>query len=227
MKSCESRRYSMLAHHFVEWFHFLLNHGLSVTLRGTRSVDPFLPSEDLDDLTVLLVFERAAFFASVTFLETFLADALVFEATCFAVDLVAAVAFFVADLVFEAAFLATVEVFFVAVFVAAFALEVTFFAALEVFSAPLAAVLTFLAIAALRPASWSFLEPAEATFETVSIFAPISFFAVAAPIPGSAVNASIFELPFAVIGSPITPWWARLINSSLRQFVARRWIDDV
>jgi hypothetical protein len=94
-------------------------------------------------------------------------------------------------------------------------------------SIALAAAPTFFATVAPRPAFWSFLEPAEATLETVSIFALTNFFALIAPIPGSAVNASIFELPFTAIGPPITPWWARLINSSLRQFVTKRWIDDV
>ena len=208
MKGCASRRYSMLAHHFVKDFHFFLNHGISVTLRGTRSVEPFLPSEDLDDLKAFL--DSAAFF------ETFFAVALVLEA-----------AFFAAAFVFETVLLAAVDDFLAVDFVADFALDATFFAAPEALSITLAAAPTFFATAALRPAFWSFLEPAEATLETVSIFALTNFFAVAAPIPGSAVNASIFELPFAAIGSPITPWWARLINSSLRQFVTRRWIDDV
>ena len=263
MKGCASRRYSMLAHHFVKDFHFFLNHGISVTLRGTRSVEPFLPSEDLDDLkafldsaaffetffAVALVLE-AAFFAAAFVFETvllaavddflavdfvadfaldatFFAVALVLEAAFFDLALVATVAFFAAAFVFETVFLAAVDDFLAVDFVADFALDATFFAAPEALSITLAAAPTFFATAALRPAFWSFLEPAEATLETVSIFALTNFFAVAAPIPGSAVNASIFELPFAAIGSPITPWWARLINSSLRQFVTRRWIDDV
>ena len=217
----------MLALSFVKEFHFLLNHGISVTLRGTRSVDPFLPSEDLEDLTVWLTLERVDFLASDAFVETFFPAAFVFDAAFFDADLVATVAFLAAAFAFATVLLAVEEDFLPADLVAAFAFEATFFAAPEALSAILAAALTFFATAALRPASWSFLELAEATFVTESIFALTSFFAVAAPMPGSAVNASIFELLFTAIGSPITPWWARLINSSLLSFVIRRRIDDV
>jgi len=195
----------MLAHHSAKKFHFLLNHGISVTLRGTRRVEPFRPSVDLDDLAVFLPFERAAFLTSPAFFETFFAAAFVFEVAFFEAVLVAVVAFLAAALVFDAAVLATDEDFLAVDFVAVFALDAAFFAAPEALSTALAAVPTFFATAALSPASWSFLEPAEAILETVSIFALINFFAVAAPIPGSAVNVSIFEFPFAVIGSPITP----------------------
>jgi len=195
----------MLALYFVAVHHFLLNQGISVTLRGTRSVEPFLPSEDLDDLTVCLTLEAVAFLASVAFFETFLAAALVFDAAFFDTDLVAAVAFFAAVLAFDAVFLAAVEDFFAVDLVTAFVFEATFFAEPEALLATLAAALTFFATAALRPASWSFLEPAEVTFATESIFALTNFFAVAAPIPGSDVNASILELLFTAIGSPITP----------------------
>ena len=217
----------MLALSFVKEFHFLLNHGISVTLRGTRSVDPFLPSEDLDDLTVWLTLERVDFLASDAFVETFFPAAFVFDAAFFDADLVATVAFLAAAFAFATVLLAVEEDFLPADLVAAFAFEATFFAAPEALSAILAAALTFFAIAALRPASWSFLELAEATFVTESIFALTSFFAVAAPMPGSAVNASIFELPSTAIGSPIPPWRVRLINSSLHQFVTRRRIDGV
>ncbi len=194
---------------FEEQNHFfLLNHGMSETLRGTRSVDPLRPSADLEDLTVCFALE--------TFSETFFAAAFDLVAAFFDADLAAEVAFFAAVLDFDVAFLAAVldfdAAFFAApadflavVLVAVFAFDAAFFAAPDALSAALAAALTFLATAALRPASWSFLEPAEATFDTVSIFALINFFAVAAPIPGSAVNFSIFELPFAAIGSPNSP----------------------
>ena len=135
----------------------------------------------------------------------FLAAVLVFDTVFFAAALVFEVAFLAAVLVFDAAVLAAEDDFLAVDFVAVFAFEATFLTVTEALSATLAAAPTFFATAALRPASWSFLEPAEATFETVSIFALISFFAVTAPIPGSAVNVSIFEFPFAVIGSPITP----------------------
>lgn len=171
--------------------------------------------------------ETVAFLASVAFFETFFAAAFVFDTAFFDADLVATVAFFAAVLAFDTDFLAAEEDFFAVDLVTAFALEATFLAESEALPAALAAALTFFAAAALRPASWSFLEPAEATFATESIFALINFFAVAAPIPGSAVNASILELLFTAIGSPITPWRARLINSSLLLFVIRRRIDDV
>ncbi len=183
---------------FEEQNHFfLLNHGMSETLRGTRSVEPLRPSADLEDLTVCFALE--------TFSETFFAAAFDLVAAFFDADFAAEVAFFAAVLDFDAAFFAAPADFLAVVLVAVFAFDAAFFAAPDALSAALAAALTFLATAALRPASWSFLEPAEATFDTVSIFALINFFAVAAPIPGSAVNFSIFELPFAAIGSPNSP----------------------
>ena len=156
------------------------------------------------------------FLALETLSETFLAAAFDFVAAFFEVDFAAEVAFlaaaFVAELAFLAAVLDLLAAFFAApadflavVFVAVFAFDAAFLAAPDALSAALAAAPTFFATAALRPASWSFLEPAEATLDTVSIFALTSFFAVAAPIPGSAVNFSIFEFPFAAIGSPVTP----------------------
>ena len=209
----------MLAHRQQKGIHFLLNHGISVTLRGTRRVEPFRPSADLEDLTLFEALE--------TFSETFLAAALDFVAAFFDADLATDLAFsatvfdlepafFATDFVAEvallaavfdlpAAFLATTADFVAADLVALFALDAVFLAAPETFSAAFAAALAFLATAALRPASWSFFEPADATLEIVSIFALINFFAVAAPIPGSAVNFSIFEFPFAAIGSPVSP----------------------
>ncbi len=139
--------------------------------------------------------ETVAFLASVAFLETFLAAALVFEAAFFDTALVATVAFFAAVLAFDAVFLATEEDFFAVDLVTVFAFEATFFADSEALLATLAAALTFFATAALRPASWSFLEPAEATFETVSIFALISFFAVTAPIPEVQLTCRFLNSP--------------------------------
>lgn len=174
--------------------HFFLNHGISVTLRGIRRVDPLRPSPESEDLTLSLPF--------VAFSETFLAADLVFVAAFLEADLAAEVAFLAADFDLEAAFFTTEADFLAVDLVAVFAFDAVFLAALEALSAALAAALTFFATAALRPASCNFLEPADATLETESIFALINFFAVAAPIPGSAVNVSIFELPFAAIGSP-------------------------
>lgn len=197
MDGCDTRRYSMIALFEEQNHFFLLNHGMSETLRGTRSVEPLRPSADLEDLTVCFALE--------TFSETFFAAAFDLVAAFFDADFAAEVAFFAAVLDFDAAFFAAPADFLAVVLVAVFAFDAAFFAAPDALSAALAAALTFLATAALRPASWSFLEPAEATFDTVSIFALINFFAVAAPIPGSAVNFSIFELPFAAIGSPNSP----------------------
>ena len=200
--------------------HFFLNHGMSLTLRGIRSVPPLRPSEDFADSTVWLsedlpVTLSATFFAvdDVFFAADFAADE-DFLAVVFAADFAFVVAFFAADFDFVAADLA-----------ADFAFVVAFFAAPEALSAALAAALILLATAALRPASWSFLELADATFETVSIFADTNFFAVAAPIPGNAVNVSIFESPFPAIGSPTHPCGARFINTSPATLATMRWID--
>lgn len=178
--------------------HFFLNHGMSLTLRGIRSVPPFRPSEDFADSTVWLSEDLPV----------------TLSATFFAVDDVFSAADFAAD-----------EDFLAVVFAADFAFVVAFFAAPEALSAALAAALILLATAALRPASWSFLELADATFETVSIFADTNFFAVAAPIPGNAVNVSIFESPFPAIGSPTHPCGARFINTSPATLATMRWID--
>ena len=224
MKGCVPRRYSMLTHYCGISIHFFLNHGISVTLRGTRSVEPFRPSVDFEDLTVCLALETAVFFALEAFCDTFFAADLVLDAAFFAaavvflaVDLVAVLAldaaFLEADVVFAAAFLAAAVDFLAVDLVAVLALVAAFLADFEALSAVFAAAPIFFATAALRPASWSFLEPADAILDTVSILALINFFAVAAPIPGSAVNASIFELPFEAIGPPTTPY--RCITSIL------------
>lgn len=192
---------------------------------------PLRPSEDFVDSTVWLSLDF-----SVTLSTTFFAAEDVFSAADFAADvdflavvltadLAFVVAFLAADFDFDAADLAA-DVDFLAVDLAAdLAFVVAFFAAPEALSAALAAALILLATAALRPASWSFLEPADATFETVSIFADTNFFAVAAPIPGNAVNVSIFESPFPAMGSPNSPCGARLINTSPVTLATMRWID--
>lgn len=151
---------------------------MSRTLRGTLSVPPFRPSSDLVEGSV---FFATDFAFSAVFLE---AVAAFFEVD-FAVDFAFAAVALVADLAFVVVF-----------FVAAFALLAVDFVAFLVFSTALAAAPTFLATAALRPASWSFFAPAPATLLTESNLAATSFFAVAAPTPGSAVNTSIFEEPF-------------------------------
>ena len=158
---------------------------MSRTLRGTLSVPPFRPSSDLVEGSV---FFATDFAFSAVFLE---AVAAFFEVdfAFAAVDFAALDAFFAVALVADLAFV-------VVFFVAAFALLAVDFVAFLVFSTALAAAPTFLATAALRPASWSFFAPAPATLLTESNLAATSFFAVAAPTPGSAVNTSIFEEPF-------------------------------
>ena len=170
---------------------------------------PFRPSEDFADSTVWLSEDLPV----------------TLSATFFAVDDVFSAADFAADFDFVAADLAADADFLAPDLAADFAFVVAFFAALEALSAALAAALILLATAALRPASWSFLELADATFETVSIFADTNFFAVAAPIPGNAVNVSIFESPFPVMGSPTPPCGARFINTSPATLATMRWID--
>ncbi len=161
----------------------------------------FLDFASLDLLAKFFAFS-ATFFAVVLAL---VAAAFALAGASFAADFDLEVAFLAAVFEVAAAFLAALTDFLAVDLVALFALDAAFFATPDALSAAFAAALTFLATAALRPASWSFFEPAEATLETVSILALINFFAVAAPIPGSAVNFSIFELPFADIGSPVTP----------------------
>lgn len=154
-----------------------------------RSVEPLRPSSDFFVGTVFLpaAFPLATVAFAVLFaLEaTFLVAEDAFDAAAF-VDLVA----------FAATFLEADFAFAAVVFVAVLALEAVDLVAVFALLAALAAALTFLATAALNPASSSFFEPAPAIFETLSIFAATSLFAVAAPTPGSAVNASILEEPF-------------------------------
>jgi hypothetical protein len=59
--------------------HFFLNHGMSLTLRGKRSVPPFRPSEDFADSTVWLSEDLP-----VTLSATFFAVDDVFSAADFA-----------------------------------------------------------------------------------------------------------------------------------------------
>ena len=187
MHGCEPRRFSIIALKDAPGLHFLLNQGMSRTLRGTLSVLPLRPSSDFFEGSVFLAadvaFEAVVFAVFDAFEAVFFATVFAFEA----VFLEAAAVFWAVDFALEAAVFAA-EVAFVAVaFVAFFP-----------FSAAFAAAPTFLATAALKPASCSFFAPAPATLLTESNFAATSFFAVAAPIPGSAVNASILEELFLV-----------------------------
>ena len=96
-------------------------------MRGTRSVEPFRPSGDLEDLTV--------FFALETFSETFLAAAFDFVAAFFDTDLAAEVAFLAAVLDLLAAFFAAPADYLAVVLVAVFALDAAFLAAPDALSA--------------------------------------------------------------------------------------------
>ena len=167
MHGCEQRRLSIIALKAHHGLRFLLNQGMSRTLRGILSVSPLRPSSDF--------FDGSVFFAADVALE----------AVVFAVFVAFEAVFFAAVFAFAAVFLEAAAVF-LAVDVA---LEAVVFAA----EAAFAAAPTFFATAALSPASCSFFAPAPATLLTESNFAATSFFAVAAPIPGSAVNASILE----------------------------------
>ena len=180
MHGCEQRRLSIIALKAHHGLRFLLNQGMSRTLRGILSVSPLRPSSDF--------FDGSVFFAADVALE----------AVVFAVFVAFEAVFFAAVFAFAAVFLEAAAVF-LAVDVA---LEAVVFAA----EAAFAAAPTFFATAALSPASCSFFAPAPATLLTESNFAATSFFAVAAPIPGSAVNASILEELFlAAIVSLASP----------------------
>lgn len=182
MHGCEQRRLSIIALKAHHGLRFLLNQGMSRTLRGILSVSPLRPSSDFFDGSVFfaadVALEAVVFAVFVAFEAVFFAAAFAFAA----VFLEAAAVFLAVDVALEAVVFAA-EVAFVAVaFVAFFPLSAAF-----------AAAPTFFATAALSPASCSFFAPAPATLLTESNFAATSFFAVAAPIPGSAVNASILE----------------------------------
>ena len=138
----------MLTHCRGKSFHFFLNQGISVTLRGTRSVEPFRPSDDFDDLTVCLALETAAFFVLEAFSDTFFATDFVLDAAFLAaavdflaVDLVAVLAleaaFLEAEAVFAAAFLAAAVDFLAVDLVAVLALSQPFLQTLRLCQQPL------------------------------------------------------------------------------------------
>ena len=181
----------------------LLNQGISFTVRGTLRVLPFLPSVDLEDLTVRLPAVRL-----IDFSATFRPDAVALDAAFLAVDFALVVAFFAVDLALEITFFAA------AFFAVDFALEITFFTA--AFFADGFFVAAFLAgdffvtadnnffeITALSPALTSPFWPAFTILAGVLRPAPLSFFAVAFPTPGNVIriaSGSFFGLP--VISSP-------------------------
>ena len=89
--------------------HFLLNQGMSRTLRGTLSVAPFRPSSDFLEGTVMLG-------ASLALATVFLATALALLAELFALPFAFVAVFFVAAVAFSAVFLAAAVAFFADVF---------------------------------------------------------------------------------------------------------------
>tara|TARA_Y100000768_G_scaffold139755_2_gene104113 strand:+ start:3492 stop:4025 length:534 start_codon:yes stop_codon:yes gene_type:complete len=133
----------------------------------------------------------------------------VFDFTLLAKFLALAGAFFAAAFALLAVALALAGAFFAA----AFALLATALVADAALSALFAADAIFLATAAFIPALISLEAPAEATFDTVSSLASTSFFAVAAPTPGNAVNFSILDaLVCEAILSPITSMKASFLE---------------
>jgi hypothetical protein len=186
----------------------LLNQGISVTDRGTLRVLPFLPSVDLEDLTV-----RLPAVLLIDFSATFRPDAVAFDAAFFAVGLALETTFFTAA--FFAVALTLDTTFFTAAFFAvALTLDTTFFTAaffavgflVTAFFADgffVTADNNFFEITALSPALISPFWPAFTMLAWVLIPASLSFFAVAFPTPGNAIriaSGSFFGL--LVISSP-------------------------
>ena len=167
--------------------YFLRNHGISFRLRGMFNVFPFLPSSEFDDFTLLSPLGLTVLSA------TFLPDAVAFEAAFLAAPLALLAAFFAVDFALETALVAD---FLAEDFSAAGFLEVAF---LET------AAINFFEIIALNPALINPFCPALAMPEDDLIPASLSFFAVAFPTPGNAINAargSFFGL--AAISPPIS-----------------------
>jgi hypothetical protein len=167
----------------------------------------------LGDGPIFLVLDVSFFSAfGFTLLAKFLALAGAFFAAAFAllaVALALAGAFFAAAFALLAVALALAGAFFAA----AFALLATALVAEAALSALFAADAIFLATAAFIPALINLEAPAEATLDTVSNLASTSFFAVAAPTPGNAVNFSILDaLVCEAILSPITSMKASFLE---------------
>ena len=168
---------------------------MSFTDLGTLMLDPF---RSLSREVLRLVLADWVF--STTFSATFCPlptafslASLVAAAAFVEVVLAFAAAFFVVDLALLAAFFATSD-----------ALLVAFLAAFLVPLAALAAVKTFFATAAERPAFCKSPRLAFANLATVPNLAAVSFFAVAAPTPGNDVMPE--SLDFFAMVSPITTW---------------------
>ena len=113
--------------------------------------------------------------------------------------LVAVAAFFEVDLAFDAAFLAALA-----------ALPVVFFTVFLVAEAAFAAANTFVATPAESPAFFKSPRLAFANLATVPSFAAFSFFAVAAPTPGSDVSPE--PLALVAMVSPVWSWYGPNLN---------------
>ena len=164
-------------------FQRFLNQGMSLTDLGTLMFEPFRSLS----LLVLRVVAAALVF-STTFSATFWPWPTAFLEAVF----VASVAFFVEDFAFEALFLAALAAF-----------PPAFLAAAFVPPAALAAREIFLATEAESPAFCKSPRLAFASLATVPNFAALSFFAVAAPMPGNDVMPEPFAFPAIV--SPVPP----------------------
>jgi hypothetical protein len=187
----------------MRFYQPLLNQGISFTVRGTLRVLPFLPSVDLEDLTVRLPAVRL-----IDLSATFRPDAAALDDAFLAVDFALVAAFFAVDLTLDTTFLAAAflavdltldTTFFTADFFAVGFLVVAFFAS-DFF---VTADNNFFEITALSPALISPFWPAFAMLAWVLIPASLSFFAVAFPTPGNAIriaSGSFFGL--LVISSP-------------------------
>jgi hypothetical protein len=169
-------------------YYFLLNQGISFRLRGILRVFPFLPSLDLEDLTLFPPSGLTVFSA------TFRPDAVAFEAAALAAPLALVAAFLAVDFAFETALVA---VAFAGDFLVAGFFEVAFL---------VTAAINFFEIIALIPALTNPFCPALEMPAEDFIPASLSFFAVAFPTPGSAISAasgSFFGL--AAMSSPTSP----------------------
>ena len=165
-----------------------MNQGISFRLRGIFSVFPFLPSLDFEDLTLFSPSDLTVFSA------TFLPEAVAFEAAALAVVFALVAAFLAEDLAFETAFDA---VFLAEDFFAAGFFAVAFFVTAEI---------NFFDIIALSPAFTKPFCPALAIPADDFIPASLSFFAVAFPTPGNAINAASGSfLGLAAMSSPDSP----------------------
>lgn len=164
-------------------FQRFLNQGMSLTDLGTLMFEPFR----FLSLLVLRVVAAALVF-STTFSATFWPWPTAFLEAVF----VESAAFLVEDFAFEAPFLAALAAF-----------PPAFLAAAFVPPAALAAREIFLATEAVSPAFCKSPRLAFASLATVPNFAALSFFAVAAPMPGNDVMPEPFAFPAIV--SPVPP----------------------